>query len=116
MIWDRQLRNYTETFFWCDKQFTYIFQAHALHKSGHSEEAESLLRDIVSSDSNHVTALHYLSVILGETRRHSEALGLLQRALVVVGDDSPLAAELHFNAGNHYKDLKQMGEAFEVGL
>jgi protein O-GlcNAc transferase len=77
------------------------------HQAGRLAEAESLYRQILAIEPDHVDSLHYLGVLAGQLGRHDTAIDLIGRALRVAPD----YAEAHFNLGNILAQANRLEQA-----
>jgi predicted O-linked N-acetylglucosamine transferase (SPINDLY family) len=82
-------------------------QAVAHHQVSRFDQAERLYRKILSTDPNHVDALHMLGVLIGQRGGFDEAVNLITRAISL----RPDAYELYTNLAAF---LAQMGRGEEA--
>ena len=82
-------------------------QALALHQRGLIPDAQRLYRDIVDKFPTHFDSLHHLGISESQSRRHDEAVRLLDEALSV----EPRSAPAHSNRGIALHELKRFDEA-----
>jgi tetratricopeptide (TPR) repeat protein len=71
-----------------------IRRAHQLHQSGRAANAESLYRQVLHFDENHVAANNLMGLLCLQTRRFDEAVQFIERALSVAPDDAQAEANL----------------------
>jgi len=77
------------------------------HQAGQVAQAQTLYRQILSLQSEHAGALHYLGVIAYQSANLDTALDLIRRAIAL----RPGYVEAHSNLGNVLKDKGQLDEA-----
>ena len=78
-----------------------------LHRSGSSDEAETLYRRILESAPTNLNALHFLGLLCHQQDRRTEAAELIERIITL----DPQNADAHNNLGNV---LEGMGNASEA--
>ena len=71
-----------------------IGQANQLHRSGELRKAETLYRQVLHFDKDHVVANNLLGLMCIQTRRFDEAVKHIERALKVAPDDAQAQANL----------------------
>lgn len=76
------------------------------HQAGQLDVAEQIYRELLAWCPDHADALHYLGLIAFQRGDHRGAVGLIERAIAVRGDDAP--AEFYLNFGNA---LKRAGDS-----
>jgi len=86
---------------------TMVHRAHQLGRSGDLVKAESLYRQVLNFDANHVVANNLLGLLCIQTQRPGEAVALIEKALAV----SPQDAQAHANLGIAYRNLNQLEAA-----
>ena len=86
---------------------TMIQRAYQLGRSGDVVKAESLYRQVLNFDENHVVANNLLGLLCIQTQRSGEAVALIEKALTV----SPKDAQAHANLGIAYRNLNQLDAA-----
>jgi tetratricopeptide (TPR) repeat protein len=84
-----------------------VAQAHQLQRSGQASRAESLYRQVLHMDSNHVIGNNLLGLLCLQTKRFDEAVIYIERALAEMPDD----AQAHANLGLALKDLNRPEDA-----
>lgn len=84
-----------------------IGRGHQLQRSGDLVKAESLYRQVLNFDENHVIANNLLGLLCLQTQRLDEAVSLIKRALSI----SPSDAQSHANIGIAYQNLGQLEDA-----
>lgn len=84
-----------------------IAQAYQVHQSGQATRAESLYRQVLHIDANHVVANNLLGLLCLQAKRFDEAVYFIERALAKKPDD----AQAHSNLGIALKDLGRPQEA-----
>jgi protein O-GlcNAc transferase len=77
------------------------------HQAGRLREAETLYRQVLAQQPQHVGAMHLLGVIAHQAGRNDIAVDLIRRAILIC----PNFPEAHINLGNALKDLGQLDEA-----
>jgi len=77
------------------------------HQSGRLDEAESLYRRILGSETNQPDAVHLLGVIAQQRGEYVRAITLIRQAIEL----KPSVAMYHNNLGNTYKAYGQTEEA-----
>lgn len=82
-------------------------RAHQFHQSGRTAKAESLYRQVLHFDENHVAANNLMGLLCLQTRRFDEAVQYIQRALKTMPDD----AQAHANLGLALNALDRPEEA-----
>ncbi len=70
------------------------------HRAGRLREAETIYRQILAADPNHLDAWHLLGLIACQVGKHQAGVECIQRALTLKPDWAPA----HFNLGNAWKD------------
>jgi Tfp pilus assembly protein PilF/quercetin dioxygenase-like cupin family protein len=88
---------------------TIIERAHQQHQSGQVARAESLYRQVLHYDGDHVVANNLLGLLCLQTRRFDEAVKYIENALSVMPDD----AQAHANLGLAMKCLNRLDDAAE---
>ncbi len=86
---------------------TMVERAYRLFRSGDAVKAESLYRQVLNFDENHVVATNLLGLLCIQTQRPGEAVSLIEKALAV----SPKDAQAHANLGIAYRNLNQLEAA-----
>lgn len=71
-----------------------IRRGHQLHQSGRSAQAESLYRQVLHFDENHVAANNLIGLLCLQTKRFEEAVAFIRKALSVAPDDAQAEANL----------------------
>ncbi|MGH7945249.1 MAG: tetratricopeptide repeat protein, partial [Opitutaceae bacterium] len=71
-----------------------IRQAHQLHQSGRAAKAESLYRQVLHFDENHVIANNLMGLLCLQTKRFDEAVQFIGKALSIAPDDAQAEANL----------------------
>jgi tetratricopeptide (TPR) repeat protein len=84
-----------------------IQQAIGHHRAGRFADAESSLRQALTSDANNPDALYLLGMLAIQTKRPAEAVEWLTRAVQV----RPEAAEYHANLGHALRSMNRLDEA-----
>lgn len=95
-----------------DSQFEFALK---LHLSGKLTEAEAIYRKLVQDQPNHVSALHYLGVILHQLNQTEACLAFLYRALA----EDNTSADRYNDLGNilfQINDLTGAEQAFRASL
>ncbi len=82
-------------------------QALSLHRAGQFAAAESLYRQLLEQQADHLVVLQMLGVLLFQTGRQDEGVLLLQQ-VVVASPNDPAA---HNNLGNALRELGQHADA-----
>ena len=77
------------------------------HQAGHLQQAESLYRQILMVDPQHLEALHLLGVIAHQNGRNEEAIGLIVQALRL----QPSFPAAHYHLG---MALQAIGKLYEA--
>jgi len=77
------------------------------HKAGHFAAAEVVYRKLPYATPENPDALHFLGVLLHQTRRTEEGVALVRRALAV----APEYVDAWSNLGNLYKESEHLAEA-----
>ncbi len=78
-----------------------------MHQGGQAEEAEKSYRKILQNHEDHVGALYYLALLMNETGRSGDALGLMDKAVKI----QPADAVLQNNFGNLLREAGRIEEA-----
>jgi Flp pilus assembly protein TadD/quercetin dioxygenase-like cupin family protein len=78
-----------------------------LNRSGDTVKAESLYRQVLHADGDHVDANNLLGLLCLQSGRLQEAVQLIEKALSISPDD----AQAHSNLGIAYRNLNQLQEA-----
>jgi len=86
---------------------TMVGRAYQLYRSGDAVKAESLYRQVLNFDENHVVANNLLGLLCLQTQRSGEAVSFIEKALSV----SPKDAQAHANIGIAYRNLNQLDAA-----
>ncbi len=84
-----------------------IAQAYHVHQAGQAARAESLYRQVLHIDANHVVANNLLGLLCLQTKRFDEAVYFIEKALAENPDD----AQAQANLGLALKDLNRPEEA-----
>ena len=71
-----------------------VRRGHELHRSGRASQAESMYRQVLHFDENHVAANNLLGLLCLQAGRHAEAVELIRKALSVAPDDAQAEANL----------------------
>jgi predicted TPR repeat methyltransferase len=82
-----------------------IAQEH--HRAGRLRQAEAGYRTLISSDSNHADALHWLGVLLYQARQFEKAIPLLERAAA----QRPRDSAVQHNLGHAYAGADRVDDA-----
>jgi predicted O-linked N-acetylglucosamine transferase (SPINDLY family) len=77
------------------------------HRAGQLREAETIYRQILAADPNHLDAWHLLGLIACQVGKYEAGVECIKRALVL----RPEWAEAHFNLGNAWKDQGKLDES-----
>ena len=82
---------------------------HALqhHGEGRLPQAESLYRQILQRDPNHVDALHMLGVLAGQVKHHDIAVSLIRQAIAL----QPNFPEAYINLGHVLWEAGKLDES-----
>lgn len=86
---------------------TLFDRALALHKSGATDQAETLYRELIESDPQNADLHHLLGILLGQEGRFEEALKPLHTALAI----EPESPSFHNSLGNVEKHLGHIDQA-----
>jgi Flp pilus assembly protein TadD len=86
---------------------TLIERAQQQHRSGDVRKAESLYRQVLHFDGDHVVANNLLGLLCLQTKRFDEAVENIEKALGVMPDD----AQAHANLGLAFKGLNRFEDA-----
>lgn len=86
---------------------TMVQRGYQLCRSGDVVKAESLYRQVLNFDDNHVAANNLLGLLCIQTQRPGEAVSLIEKALIV----APKDAQAHANLGLAYRNLNQLEAA-----
>jgi Flp pilus assembly protein TadD len=86
---------------------TMVQRAYQLGRSGDLVKAESLYRQVLNFDENHVVANNLLGLLCIQAQRPGEAVSLIEKALAV----SPKDAQAHANLGIAYRNINQLDAA-----
>jgi Tfp pilus assembly protein PilF len=78
-----------------------------LDRSGDKVKAESLYRQVLHADENHVDANNLLGLMCLQSGRLQEAVQLIEKALSISPDD----AQAHSNLGIAYRNLNRLQDA-----
>lgn len=84
-----------------------IGQANQLHRSGDLRKAETLYRQVLHFDEDHVIANNLLGLLCIQSRRFDEALGFIGRALKIAPED----AQAQANCGVALKEVGRPEDA-----
>ncbi|NTV46949.1 MAG: tetratricopeptide repeat protein [Chlorobiales bacterium] len=68
--------------------------AMAHHQRGELSQAEALYRHILQQEPNHADALHFLGVLAHQVEQHEAAVSLINQAIGVCADSSPMYCNL----------------------
>jgi Flp pilus assembly protein TadD len=71
-----------------------IERAHRLQQSGQAAKAESLYRQVLHFDADHVIANNLMGLLCLQTKRFEEAVQFIEKALSIAPDDSQAEANL----------------------
>ncbi|MEX2126059.1 MAG: tetratricopeptide repeat protein [Woeseia sp.] len=71
-----------------------IRRAHQLHLSSRAAQAESLYRQVLHFDENHVAGNNLMGLLCLQTKRFDEAVQFIEKALSVAPDDAQAEANL----------------------
>ena len=82
----------------------------ALHRAGHTDQAEQLYRRVLGPRPNDPHALHLLGVIAFRKGQHEQAAGWVRRAIQV----SPQVAQFHHTLGVILDCMSRPHEAVEA--
>ena len=88
---------------------TMVARGYQLNRSGDTVKAESLYRQVLHADENHVAANNLLGLLCLQAGRPDEAIELIEKALSISPDD----AQAHSNLGIAYRNLNQLQKAAE---
>ena len=94
------------------KLYELIANAQQIQQSGRTVEAESLYRQVLHIDENHVIANNLLGLLCLHAKRFDEAAALIETALAVMPDDAQ-AAQAHANLGLALNGLNRPEEAVD---
>lgn len=94
------------------KLYEMIANAQQRQQSGRTAEAESLYRQVLHIDENHVIANNLLGLLCLHAKRFDEAAALIETALAVMPDDAQ-AAQAHANLGLALNGLNRPEEAVD---
>jgi Tfp pilus assembly protein PilF len=86
-----------------------VARGYQLYRAGDTVKAESLFRQVLHADENHVTANNLLGLLCLQAGRPDEAVKLIEKALSISPDD----AQAHSNLGIAYRNLNQLQQAAE---
>jgi len=88
---------------------TMIARARQLQQSGQFDKAESLYRQVLHHDEQHVIANNLLGLLCLQTKRHEEAVSLIERALTAMPADPQAHSNLAlaFCALNRHQDAER---------
>jgi tetratricopeptide (TPR) repeat protein len=86
-----------------------VARGYQLNRSGDAVKAESLYRQVLHADENHVAANNLLGLLCLQTQRPDEAIELIEKAISISPDD----AQAHSNLGIAYRNLNQLQKAAE---
>ena len=89
------------------KLYEFILKAQEEQRSGRTAEAESLYRQVLHLNENHVIANNLLGLLCLQAQRFDEAAGFIETALAVTPDD----AQAHANLGLALNGLNRPDEA-----
>ncbi|MDX8447815.1 tetratricopeptide repeat-containing sulfotransferase family protein [Mesorhizobium captivum] len=78
-----------------------------LHQAGRRQEAESLYRQVLGQQPNHVAALHFLGLLLHQTGRSEEGLDLIEQSVTLQSRN----ADFLNNMGTVMRDLGRVAAA-----
>jgi protein O-GlcNAc transferase len=84
-----------------------MWDARQRHQAGRLAEAETLYREVLAQDPNHLEALHLLGILAGQAGRPEQALQLIGRAVEI----DPGNAEAQGNLGATLRTLGRVEEA-----
>lgn len=82
-------------------------RAAALHRQGKLAEARRLYEDVLSDEPDHSDALHFLGLIMHQTRDPEKAIALISRSIAL----TPLVPFAYNNRGVALKALRRYDEA-----
>lgn len=82
----------------------------ALHRSGQFVKAKRIYQDILTSNPNHVDALHFLGVLYHQIGESDRAVASIERALTL----APGYADAWNNLGNVLRESKQLEAALRA--
>lgn len=71
-----------------------IRRAHQLHQSGRAANAESLYRQVLHFDENHIAANNLMGLLCLQTKRFDEAVHFIEKGLSIAPDDAQAEANL----------------------
>uniref|UniRef100_A0A8C5HNG2 dolichyl-phosphate-mannose--protein mannosyltransferase n=1 Tax=Gouania willdenowi TaxID=441366 RepID=A0A8C5HNG2_GOUWI len=94
-----------------DSTDIWLALAQVLAMAGHSTEAETMTREIISRESKCIECYRLLSAIY--SKRGNYALDALDKALHQEPTDHTVRAELYFSKGNQLREMNQLDQAFE---
>ena len=86
-----------------------VTRGYQLNRSGDTVKAESLYRQVLHADENHVAANNLLGLLCLQAGRTDEAIEFIEKALSISPDD----AQAHSNLGIAYRNLNQLQKAAE---
>ncbi len=86
---------------------TVFGRAHQLHQSGKTAKAESLYRQVLHFDNDHVFANNLMGLLCLQTQRFDEAVQYIEKALSIRPDD----AQAHSNLGLAMNGLNRSEDA-----
>ena len=84
-----------------------VAEAYQLQRSGQVPRAESIYRQVLDIDDNHVSGNNLLGLLCIQTKRFDQAVNHIKKALAEKPDD----AQAHSNLGLALKDLNRFEEA-----
>ena len=84
-----------------------VARGYQLNRSGDIVKAESLYRQVLHADENHVDANNLLGLLCLQTGRMDDAVKLIEKALSISPDD----AQAHSNLGIAYRNINKLQQA-----
>lgn len=82
----------------------------ALHRSGDLDRAETLYRQMLDANPDHVEGLHFLGVLLHQRGLSDQAVVSIKKAIEL----APNYADAHNNLGNVLKEMNQLEPALRA--
>lgn len=86
---------------------TIIGRAYKLHQSGHAAKAESLYRQVLHFDNDHVAGNNLMGLLCLQAQRFDESVQFIEKALSVMPND----AQAHANLGLAMNALNRIEDA-----
>ncbi|HEY4328465.1 MAG TPA: tetratricopeptide repeat protein [Phycisphaerae bacterium] len=77
------------------------------HGQGQLQLAESIYRQVLAEQPNHVLAIHLLGILCGQTRRMEVCIDLIKRAIAI----GPAESSMYNNLGKFLGDMQRYDEA-----